>query len=134
MQGIIELKNPIKIDGKPVSELKYDTNEITVLLYAEAETRKKIAGGSRNVTITVAAEFDCALHLYAGIAAVVAVNEGYTFNDLERIHGVDVIKLSEVGRTFLLKSEGAAQSNSDAQSETIPEPTTQAPPTSKESE
>ena len=40
MQGKLTLVNPIKIDGKNVKQLKYDTNEITPELYAEAETRK----------------------------------------------------------------------------------------------
>ena len=44
MQGKLTLVNPIKIDDKNVKQLKYDTNEITPELYAEAETRKAKAG------------------------------------------------------------------------------------------
>ena len=44
MQGKLTLVNPIKIDGKNVKQIKYDTNEITPELFAEAETRKAKAG------------------------------------------------------------------------------------------
>lgn len=134
MQGIINLKNPIMIDGKTVNELRYDTNEITVLLYAEADARKKIAAGMKNVALSVAVEFDFALHLYMGIAAIVAVNPAYSFSDLERIHGTDANALSVVGRNFLMNAEDAVSSTSGEQSETTPAPTTRAQLTSKESE
>lgn len=134
MQGIITLDNPIMIDNQKINEIKYDTNEITALLYAEADARKKIAAGMKNVTISAAVEFDFGLHLYMGFAAAIAVNPGYSFSDLERVHGADVISFCEVGRNFLMKSEDVSQKTSDEQSETTPKPSTQASQTSKESE
>ena len=126
MKNTLKLTNPIMINNEKVAELTYDTNEITAALFAEAETRKKIAAGSRNVAIVPAAEFDFSLHLYLFFAAVVAVNPGYDFADVERIHGCDVVEAMAIGRDFILKSEKSKGSTSDEQSETTPKPSTQA--------
>lgn len=134
MKGIIKLKNPIKINGEEVTEVSFDTEEITAALYAEADTRKRIDAGSKNVVIVPAVEFDFALHAYIGYAAAIAANPGYAFADLERLHGTDVLSFAEVGRNFLLKSEDVAQRNSGEQSETTPESSTQALQTSNENE
>ena len=125
MQGKLTLVNPIKIDGKNVKQIKYDTNEITPVLFAEAETRKANAGHG-NGNRSGAMELDYPLHLYLGFAAVLAVNEGYTFEDLERVKGRDIIEISVIGRNFIMKSEGSEGETSDEQSETSPESTTQA--------
>lgn len=124
MNGIFKLANPIVINGKSRDSLAYDTNEITAILYIEAEAKRKSAVGLRDVTITPAVEFDFGLHLYLGFASIIAKNPECDFSDLERIHGADLVDVMAVGRNFLLKSEGATSSNSDEQSETIPEPTT----------
>ena len=125
MQGKLTLVNPIKIDGKNVKQLKYDTNEITPELYAEAETRKATAGHA-NGNRSGAMELDYPFHLYLGFAAILAVNEGYTFEDVERVKGRDIIEISVIGRNFIMKSEGSEGETSDEQSETSPESTTQA--------
>lgn len=124
MNGIFKLANPIVINGKSHDSLSYDTNEITALLFTEAEAKRKSAAGLKNVTITPAVEFDFGLHLYLGFASIIAKNPECDFSDLERIHGADLVDVMAVGRNFLLKSEGATPSNSDEQSETIPKPTT----------
>lgn len=124
MQKTIKLKNPIMINNEKVSTLTYDTNEITVELYAQADVLKKIAAGQRNVAIVPAAEFDFALHLYLGLAAVVAVNPQYDFSDLERVKGADVIALSDVGRNFIMQREESEESTSEKPSDPTPEPTT----------
>lgn len=126
MQSILKLENPILINGKNVSELTYDTNEITPLLFAEADAKRKLAAGAKNVAITPAAEFDYGLHLYLGFAAVIAVNGNIDFSDMERVRGADVVDIMAVGRNFILKSEEQPQANSDEQSEITQEPTTQA--------
>lgn len=121
MQGTLKLKNPIAVNNKKVDTLKFDTNEITALLFTEAEAKRKSAAGLSNVSISPAVEFDFGLHLYVGFAAIIAKNPECDFSDLERIQGVDLVEIMAVGRNFLLKSEDANQSNSDEQSETIPE-------------
>lgn len=124
MHGTLELKNPITVNNKKVRTLKFDTNEITAILFTEAEAKRKSAAGLTNVSIAPAAEFDFGLHLYVGFAAIIAKNPECDFSDLERIQGVDFVDIMAIGRNFLLKSEDADQSNSDEQSETTPEPST----------
>ena len=134
-QGTLVLKNPIKIDGKDVTEVTYDSNEIDGILFATAEAKKKASAGLKNTSIAPAAEFDFGLHLYLGFAAIIAVNPSYDFSDVERIKGKDVVKVMAIGRNFMLGSEKEQQvSDSDEPIETTPESTTQALPTSKESE
>lgn len=129
MRDTIKLKNTILIDNKPVSEITYDGNEITAVLYAQAEAKKKVAAGMKNVNISPAVEFDFGLHLYMGFAAAIAINPAYTFEDLERTKGRDVMAFAEVGRDFLLGLDTSDESSSDEQSAPTAEPTTQASPT-----
>ena len=134
-KGKLALKNPIKIDGKEVKEVTYDSNEIDGILFATAESKRKTAAGMKNTTITPAAEFDFGLHLYLGFAAIVAVNPSYDFSDVERIKGRDIVEVMAIGRNFMLASEQEQpQSDSGEPTETTPESTTPAPQTSKEKE
>lgn len=127
----IKLKNPIKINGKTVAELTYDTNEITAVGFIEAEAKRKAKAG-RSVNITPAVEFDFGLHLYLGFAAIIAVNPEIDWSDLERLHGHDVVEVTGIGRNFILKSEDkeSQESESGAASETTPASTTPAQQTS----
>ena len=135
MKNTLKLINPIKINNKDVAEMDYDTNEITVALFAEAEGKRKVAAGMKNVGITPAAEFDYGLHIYIGMAAIIAVNPDYDFSDLERIKGHDTVALMGIGRNFILKSEPESpESDSGELAATTPESTTQAPPTSKKND
>ena len=135
MANILKLKNPIMIDGKPVSEVTYDSNEIDGILFATAEAKRKGAAGMKNASITPAAEFDFGLHLYLGFAAIIAVNPSYDFSDVERNKGRDIKHVLDIGRNFMLASDAEQpQRDSDAPTETTPESTTQAQQTSKESE
>ena len=128
MKNILKLKNHITINGTTVSELSYDSEEISAAKFAEADVKRKMAAGMKNISISPAAEFDTGLHLYLGFAAILAVNPEYDFSDVERIHGVDLIDVMGIGRNFILKSEetNSLSSNSDEQSELTAEPTSQA--------
>lgn len=131
----LKLKNPIKIDGKEVTEVTYDSNEIDGILFATAESKRKTAAGMKNTTITPAAEFDFGLHLYLGFAAIVAVNPSYDFSDVERIKGHDLVEVMAIGRNFMLASDQEQPENdSDEPTETTPESTTRARQSSKEKE
>jgi len=135
MKGTLKLKNPIKINGVSVGELTYDSNEIDGILFVTAEAKKKVAEGIRNVTIAAAAEFDFGLHLYLGFAAIIAVNPGYDFSDVERIKGWDVKDVMAIGRNFMLKSEADSTANASGEpTETTQESTTPAPSNSDENE
>lgn len=127
----IKLRNPILINGKPVSELTYDANEITPSGFAEAEYRKTRANGSNGAPSSAAVELDFSLHVYLGFAAILAVNPEYDFNDLERIHGKDLVDVMKVGRNFTIGSEAESQDEtSESVSETTPESTTPEQPSS----
>lgn len=131
----LKLKNPIMIDGKKITEVTYDANEIDGILFATAESKRKAAAGMKNTTITPAAEFDFGLHLYLGFAAIVAANPAYDFSDVERIKGRDVVEVMAIGRNFMLASDQEQQENdSDEPTGTTPESTTQAQQNSKENE
>ena len=123
MKGPLTLKNPILINNKTISEMTYDSNEITGALFSEAEAMRKRAAGMRNVSINPAIDFG--LHLYLGYAAIIAVNPGNDFSDLERIHGGDLMTIMDIGRNFILQSEDSSpESGSDEPSGTTPKPST----------
>lgn len=118
MKQEIKLRNPISINGKKVDKLTYDENEITAALFAEADTRRRVAANSKNVAIVPAAEFDFSLHSYLGFAAVVAVNPDIDFSDMERVTGADLVAFMGIGRNFILGVDKSAPDNSEKQSET----------------
>ena len=121
----IKLRNPILINGKQVSVLTHDANEITPSGFAEAEYRKTRANGSKGAPSSAAVELDYSLHLYLGFAAILAVNPEYDFNDLERIKGSDVMEVMKVGRNFIIDSvDNSRDDTSESVSETTPESTT----------
>ena len=126
MKGTIKLANPITVNGKSLTELQYNTDEITGAMFCEADAKRRIAAGTKNVSIAPAAEFDYGLHLYLGFAACIAAAPEIDFADLERIHGADLVEVMAVGRNFILRSEDSAQNNSDEPTETTAAPTTQA--------
>ena len=132
--GTITLKKPVLINGVQVAEMNYDTDEIDGSLYAQAETRKMKASGSKGGNLAGAVELDYSLHLYIGFAAVIAVNPSYTFEDMERIKGKTLGEFSKIGRGFFIGSGSSEGDNSDEQSETTPEPSTPAHQNSREKE
>ena len=134
LKGTIVLRNPITINGKTVKELTYDANEITSAMFAEADARKMVASGAKSGNLSGAVELDYGLHLYLGFAAIIAVNPGIDFTDLERIKGPDVMQVMKVGRNFIISSAASEEDSSDEQSEITPELSTHQSQTSKEKE
>lgn len=117
----IELRQPIMINGKEVKELTYDTAQITVGQFCEAEAYSFTAGGNKPKMTTH--EFDHGLHVYLGMYAVIAVNPHIDITDLERIKGFDMVRLATIGRNFILTGAGGSleQSTSGDTSEIMPE-------------
>lgn len=141
MKNTLVLDNPILINGKTVTELDYDPNEITALQFADADAHRMLSTSSRNGKgssgFSNAAELDYTFHLYLGIMAVVAVNPEYDVSDLERAKGDDVRQLMGIGRNFMLGRAGVSASAdeiSGAASETTPAHTTSRPQSSKTSD
>ena len=81
--------------------MTYDTDEISGALYAQAESAKMKASGSKGGNLAGAVELDYSLHLYIGFAAVIAVNPAYTFEDMERIKGRSLGNLRGSAVVFL---------------------------------
>ena len=108
--NILKLKNPIKINGGEVAELKYDENEITAEAFIDAECRKFAEGRKKGGLTAAAIELDYSMQLQLGFAAILAVNPEIDYNDLLRIKGADLITVSRIGRNFTMPSasEGAA--------------------------
>lgn len=122
-KNILVLDNPITINGKEVSELSYDAQEITVSLFSTACAKAAAAsteGGTRVLTQKVK-EVDYNAHLYLGMAAVIAVNPGIDFTDLERIKGFDLLDLSNIGRFFIMRK--SAEPSAATSSGELPETT-----------
>lgn len=129
MRKVLELSNPVMIDGAMTSHVEYDTDLITALHFAQADAAKKQAAGLKNVAITPAAEFDYGLHLYLGFAAIIAASgDKLTFQDCERIQGADLIKVMNIGRNFIMPSAASTKDNSGDSSETTAEPSPQVQP------
>lgn len=132
MKKTLTLKNAIMVNNSEIKELEYDADEITAIMFTEAESRRKSAAGKSSNTAQVA-EMDTGLHLYMGFAAILAVNPALDFSDVERMHGVDLVDVMRIGRNFLLKLAESPDGSSAEPSAVTPAPTTQAPKTSEKS-
>lgn len=126
MRNELILKHPILINGKYVKVLPYDADEITAVHFAEAESKKMRASGSKGGNLAGAYELDYSFHLYLGFAAIIAVNPEIDYSDLERIKGTDVREVMNIGRNFTIarSEETSVDENSDEQSGTTLEPFT----------
>ncbi|MFR7829184.1 MAG: hypothetical protein ACLU23_05300 [Eubacterium sp.] len=119
MVKTIKLHNKLLINGTAVSELNYDTDEITVEHFAKAEGMKaqSLQKQSGTMLVSPVAETDYSMHLYLGFMAIIALAEkeqkSIDINDLKRVKGHDLKKIMEVGRNFMLGSEEVATEKDD---------------------
>ena len=122
----LTLQNPITINGKKVKTLTYDTDAITVGMFADADARKLRATSNKGGGSAGACELDYSLHAYLAMMAIVAVNSDIDVSDLERISGPDVMELMRIGRNFTTARSAAQseESGSESSSETTLEPST----------
>lgn len=123
---ILNLDNPIIINNKEVSELSYDPMAITADMFSIACSKSAAVDRSRAISLK-AKENDYALHLYLGMASVIAVNPGIDWADLERVKGFDILDLTNIGTFFIMRksAEPSQESNSEKQSESTPDTSTQ---------
>lgn len=137
MKKELKLNNPIEVNGKTLDSLEYDFNEITCELYtmaanyADAKTMQVNQQGRPSAAVM---EQNVSLHMYIGMAAVMAVHPEIDVVDLERIKGVDLIRITQLGRNFTIgRSEELLEQDSlEEQSEATPESITQESKKSKE--
>lgn len=120
MQETLTLRNPIMIDGKEVTELTYDTNEITVDMFKSAAVNS--VPDKSYVNKYGAAEVDYNFQLYLGFYAVIAINQDIDVGDLERAKGYDQMQFYNIGRNFTagVSGEPSEQNSSDDVSEITP--------------
>lgn len=129
MKGTIKLRNAIKINGKSVKELSYDTDQITSEMYLQAIGKAVTKGNGMTGS---ALQVDAGAQLMLGMYAVVANNPEYDIADIERATGSDLIQFVTIGRDFTLGREDQTEAPSEERSETTPENIIQAFPTSEE--
>lgn len=123
----IKLCEPILIDGKKVTELSYNVNEITAGQFCEAEALRFAAAGNK-ASLTVC-EFDHGLHLYLGMFAIIATMPHVDIKDLERLKGRDMVQVMKIGQNFILAGAGtSSEENSSGDTlENTQGPTTATP-------
>ena len=124
-KGTLKLENPILINGNEVAELTYDPQKITAEHFSIACARSAALNKTQSFTFKMK-ENDYSLHLYLGMMAVIAENPSIDVTDLERIHGFDVLSLTQIGTFFTLRRrvETSAESNSEKPSEITADTTT----------
>lgn len=132
-KNTLVLDNPIKINGKDVSELTYDPQAITAEQFSIACAKSAAMDKSKTFTFK-AKENDYALHMYIGMMAVLAVNPDIDITDLERIQGFDILDLTNIGTFFIMRKSAVPSpvSNSAEQSANTDDTSTQTSATSAE--
>lgn len=101
-KGILKLENPIVINGEEVKELSYDPQKITAEQFSIACAKSAALNKTQTLTFKMK-ENDYSLHLYLGMMAIIAENPKVDVTDLERIHGFDVLSLTNIGTFFTLR-------------------------------
>lgn len=133
MKRTLKLDFPLKVNGTEITELDYDFTKITVEHFMQASMKSADMTKAQALNLKMK-ENDYALHMYLGCMAVIAENPSIAIEDLERVHGSDVIKLVNIGMLFTYGRLGgiSEESSSDELSEIIAETSTQAQQTSDE--
>ena len=128
MKKTLKLVHPLTVNGKELTELNYDTEEIDAIQFSQACQRSAAISKSNSSVTIKFRENDSSLHMYLGFMAIIAVNPEIDIADLERLKGTDVLNIADIGQVFTLRiSEGPSkQSSSEEQSENTAEPSTQA--------
>jgi hypothetical protein len=112
----IKLVNPIKVNGKDVKELPFDTSTYGM---AEHKRANKIAAEQNMGVYVPAQENDYNYHLAIAQIIIEKTSNGeISIEDLSRVTGTDLFRLQGEGRNFLFESVQQSQESSDAPSET----------------
>ena len=122
MKRIFELKKPIMINGKEYEKLNYDFDEVTIEGLMDAMDEFPMPASVVNYPVNP--KYDAAI----AMAAVIAVNPGFDYDDLRRIKGVDAFNLQALGLNFILYPEEYAthQKTSESAAENTANASTQA--------
>jgi hypothetical protein len=121
MQTTIKLKNPIKVDGKEVKELPFNTDVFTL---EELQRANKKVAKLKEITYVMELDPDYQFIVASLIVEKTSKNK-ISSEDLSRLKGTDLFALTREGRNFLLESDEEVQENTVEQSEPIAESTEQ---------
>ncbi|OUO32252.1 hypothetical protein [Olsenella sp. An293] len=123
----IELRRPLLVNGKKLTELPCDMDAIGPDEFIRAEA---LANAKRNNegSPSSMSEIDYGFHIYLGFEGIMAADQSIDIADLERIRGVDLVRIAGIGRFFALGADGdSTESDSDEPSESTATSTTAAP-------
>lgn len=115
----IRLSKPLLVNGKERTELKCDMDAITTEQFVKALAYSTAKRGNEGMAASVS-EIDYGFHLYLAFAGCIAADQTVDISDLERITGIDIVKLMGIGRFFTLGVDGPSQVSSDEPSESTP--------------
>ena len=100
----IELSRPLKVNGKDLTELQCDMDEVSVDAFIRAEALSNAKRGNEGSSAAMS-EIDYGFHLYLGFEGIIAADPSIDIKDLERIKGRDLVKIMQVGRFFALDAD-----------------------------
>lgn len=105
VSGEITIRKPILIEGEKKQTFQYDMDEISWELQEEIEQRFKAATAGKEGYSNGMAKFEGLFWRLTGIAAIVAVNPGVTFDSFTKVKGRDLDKIQRIGETFVAAPE-----------------------------
>jgi hypothetical protein len=112
----IKLLKPLKVNGKELNELPFDTSSFGA---AELTRANKMAAEANNGVFIPGQEIDYNYHLAIAQVIIETSSKGeISVDDLKRIQGADYFTLQREGRNFLLESVTPEQETSDEPSDT----------------
>lgn len=118
------LTTPLKVNGVDLTELEYDYSEININDLAEIENERNKAIGKNPALNTKIAQNDFFYHIFIGMMAIIKCNPQIAFEDLKRIKGYDLTRISMIGMRFFVPPDFREQKNSEEPQEVIQESST----------
>lgn len=118
------LTTPLKVNGVDLTELEYDYSEININDLAEIENERNKAIGKNPALNTKIAQNDFFYHIFIGMMAIIKCNPQIAFEDLKRIKGYDLTRISMIGMRFFVPPDFQEQKNSEEPQEVIQESST----------
>lgn len=98
LKGKFDLLAPIMINGKEIKSLSYDLMKINEELLMKAESLTRVS----RISEVVLGENNYTYHRYLGMAAIIAENPWIDWEDIKRLEGIDLNRLSRIGRDFFI--------------------------------
>lgn len=118
------LTTPLKVNGVDLTELEYDYSEININDLAEIENERNKAIGKNPALNTKIAQNDFFYHIFIGMMAIIKCNPQISFEDLKRIKGYDLTRISMIGMRFFVPPDFQEQKSSEEPQEVIQESST----------